>query len=951
MAGSLGTISGQVRLDVKQAVASYAALRAQNQRTVYALRGTSESFLGAGKVMATAGAVGVYAFGKMVMAAAEFERKMDFASAVSGATGEEIQKLSAYALELGKVTIYSAGQIADGFIELAKAGVTAEEMMTGVGEAMTSLGAAADIPLDQAGQIIVSSMSQFNQSVTEASRMVDILAGAANASIADITDLGVSLKYVGGIASQNNQSFEDTSTALALLANAGIRGSTAGTSLRQMLVSLPGVTVPAKNALKTMGIITADGANRFYDLHGNLKPLPQVFQILKDSLKGFNNQQKTTLLRQLFNNRAIGAAVELTDQGAKGFRKMWKEMSKVKAAEVAAERLDNLSGDLEILRGNIETLVIQQGGPFQKTMRKWVQAITELVQAFSDLDPSTQEAIIQGTALASVVLLVMGVIALIIGVIAQFIGSMLKMAAGLKFLGKAAKVLWSAFKLLRWVIAGPLVAGLGALAAALGISVGLLVAIIAVIAGVIAGVVLLYKKWAPFRDLVDAVSSALWEGMKAIGAFFKALVTDPGKAWDMLKAGMSQLGKWIGQLGGLIWEGLKAALGFIGDFVGQAIDWFLSLPGKLLGVIGDFVGKITSIMTFENIGYAIGFLIGTIIRLFISLGIKILSVLLGMGATMGAFFASLPGKIGYLIGFLVGRVVALMLSMGLRVNALVSSMVTSVIAFFQALPGRVIAFVTRMVLRAVALFQKIKRDGPRIISSMVTGIIAFFRALPGRVASALTTMVVKAVALFQRVKNRAITIAGNLATGFVDGIKGLPGLVGGIVGDVIQAFKDVIGKGWQVAKDFAAGLWNGFKKGLGINSPSYIEVAAWQITDVLDEELKTMANQTAKIQSLSRRLATTSFSIGDPNAVRAAESYVDLASMQARNMNRARTLMASSRSASGTAPSSESSSTTARLVEGYLHIDPSGRAYINGVAVDADDRRDSYNDMNSRMGG
>src|SRR6478735_12595047 len=119
---TLGTITGQVRLDIRQAVAAYAALRAQNARTTYALRGTGDSFVAAGQRMAVAGGAMVYGFAKVVNAAAEFERKMDFASAVSGTTGDKMQQLSDYALQLGKDTIYSAGEIADGFIELAKAG-------------------------------------------------------------------------------------------------------------------------------------------------------------------------------------------------------------------------------------------------------------------------------------------------------------------------------------------------------------------------------------------------------------------------------------------------------------------------------------------------------------------------------------------------------------------------------------------------------------------------------------------------------------------------------------------------------------------------------------------------------------------------------------------------------------------------------------------------------------
>src|SRR5690242_18655900 len=139
MAGMLGTISGQVRLDVRQAVAAYAAVRAQNARTVYALRGAGDSFVQAGQTMGVAGAGMVYVFGKAVKAAADFERKMDFFGAVTDTNKKKMAELSDYTLQLAQDTIYSADQIADGLIELGKAGVSADQIMRGIGDAMANL--------------------------------------------------------------------------------------------------------------------------------------------------------------------------------------------------------------------------------------------------------------------------------------------------------------------------------------------------------------------------------------------------------------------------------------------------------------------------------------------------------------------------------------------------------------------------------------------------------------------------------------------------------------------------------------------------------------------------------------------------------------------------------------------------------------------------------------------
>src|SRR5690349_21570121 len=147
----LGSISGQVRLDIRQAVAAYATLRAQNQRTVYALRGTGDAFVGAGKVMTGAGVGLIAIFGKAVSAAAEFERKMDYFGAVTDTNADKMARLSEFTLQLAADTIYSANEVAEGMVELGKAGVNAEQIMAGIGKAMTDLGAAGDIPLAESG--------------------------------------------------------------------------------------------------------------------------------------------------------------------------------------------------------------------------------------------------------------------------------------------------------------------------------------------------------------------------------------------------------------------------------------------------------------------------------------------------------------------------------------------------------------------------------------------------------------------------------------------------------------------------------------------------------------------------------------------------------------------------------------------------------------------------------
>lgn len=943
----LGTIRGRVSLDIRQAVASYAALRAQNAKTVYALRGTGDSLVATGRGMMVAGAGFVYAFGKAVSAAAEFERKMDYFGAVTDTNAGKMQKLNKYTLMLAQNTIYSANEIADGFVELGKAGVNADQIMRGVGKAMASLGAAGDIPLTESGQIITSVVSQFGLKAGDAVKVADLLAGAANASIADITDLGYSLKYVGGIAHTAGLSFDDVTTALSVLAKAGIRGSTAGTTLRQMIVSLPGTTDKATAALKDLGIITQDGTNRFYDQRGELKPLSQVYQILGDSMKGMTAEQKTNTLRTIFQTRALSAASVLMRAGTKGFKDMNKAMKSTTAMEVAHKRLDNLSGDLEILRGNIETLVIQAGGPFQETLRGWVRSLTKLVQAFGKLDPKTQKLIMQTIAVTGVTLLAMGAFNIIVGSILKFIAHSMKLWAGLKMLANIMKIVWTNS---RWLVT---ILG-GELAGALGVTTGVLLIIIAAVLAFIAVWVLAYKKIDIFRNAVNAWYGTIWKAIKAFGAFIKLLATDPGAAWDKIKHGadvaFQAILNWAKKIPGWLKSGLSKAAQEVSNFVGKVVEYLKSLPGKALGVITSFVSQVISLLTFRNAGYVLGYLLGTVVRIFVTLGARAIALTARMVTGVINFVKTLPGKIGYFIGFMVGRAVGLMIRLQAKMIGLMARAVAGVVRFVASLPGKVINFVASMVARTVGFMVNLAHDLPRLASEAVHGIINFVQQLPGKMAEFFSNAVSRARGALAKLPGIAIQFAQGAYNGIRNTLMNLPGIVWEALGAAITMFKSMVTSAYNAAKDFAGGLWKGFKDGIGMHSPSHIERAMWQIGDTMDVELKKMRKKTLDVQKLSRDMAKTSFTVGDPGAPSGITRYARLASMHRANQNRARMLQDPSRKLSvRDARRNDQRATHRGKAELEITNWHQGKGYMKGIAQDTIDDDYDYSDTLGRM--
>lgn len=998
MAGTLGTIRGQISLDVKQAIASYAAVQTANAATVAALRSSGTAFLAAGAVMGGAGLAILAGFGVAIKAAADFEKQLDFFGAVSNSTGAQMDAVRDKALQLGQDTRFSAGQIADSFVELGKAGVSADDIIGGVGEAVASLGAAADIPLDRAAQIVLSAVQTFGLGAGQAVHVADQLAGAANASIVEIEDLGVSLKYVGGIAASISIPIDDTVTALALLGKYGIRGSTAGTSLRQILVSLTGTSDKATTQLKELGIITADGANKFFDAQGKAKPLAEIFQILQDATSGLTEAQRLSTFKTIFNNRALAAAGVLTREGAAGFQTMTTEIGKTTALDVASKRLNNLAGDVEILKGNIETMFIKAGGPFQEFLRGIVQGATQLIQAFANLDDGTQQTILKFLLFAGIGLTVLGAISGIIGIFLRFGQAMLTLFNAINFV----------VNILKFLIVGIARLGIALLANPVGLIIVAIVALIAIF-------VLLYQKNEAFRNAIDKIWEALKTGFAAVLVFFQGLpaffsnlwntistgvtsawnaignfftVTVPGfftNAWNAVVSGVtgfistvnSNFQAWVASVGSFfsnLWSSIVAGVtGFIstvastlsgwvssiGSFftnawssittsvsamVTSVITFFQQLPGQASAIISSFIESVVSFFSQlpYRIGFAIGFLVGTVVNGFITLNNFLVNTASAIVTAVVGFFQQLPGRIATfftelyntgvtnftniknfltttasailtaVVGFfqqlpgrissffsdMYNRAVAIFSSFQSSASAFGSNVLNAIVNFFQQLPGWISSFFNDMANRARAAFESMRADvtakASAIVSavssfigqipervgsflsqmrdrassafssalsaassfgsSVVSSISNFFGQIPGRVGGFLSDMASRASSAFSTVISTASSMASSVVSAISGGLSALPGLVRGILGNVISAFQGVVSSAFNAAKSFASGLWDGFKSGLGINSPSFIEKQMVQITDVIGQETATMHGQVRQVQRLGNRL-------------------------------------------------------------------------------------------------
>lgn len=518
---SLGTAKGRIIIDyddkgLKIAGEDFEKTERSAQR---AGRGVAE----AGNKIALAGGVIAAGLALGAKTAIDFEKQISAIGAVSGATREELETLRKKALQIGTDTSFSATQAALAMEELAKAGISTTDILAGAADATVALAAAGGVELPAAAELAADAMNSFQLTAKDLPKVADLIAGAANSSSISVGDFGQSLKQVGAVANLVGVDFQDTATAIALMGKVGIKGSDAGTSLKVMLSNLQPVTKQQIALFKELGLVTQNGTNRFFDQKGELKNLASVSQILQDATKNMTSQQKQLTLETIFGQDAIRAAATLTREGAAGFETMATAMGKVSAEEVAAARLDNTAGAIEKLKGSAETAAISIGTILLPAINKIVGFLEKAANWFNGLSESTKNMIVNIALLASGILVFVGIAIKIY----QFVRAIQLLVAAIKAwtiwskIAQAATAVWAA---VQWV-----------LAAAMNATFLIVLAVIAIIALLVVGIILLWKKNETFRKIVLAVWDAIKKAIAAVVDWFKTKAVPFLKAaWDKI---------------------------------------------------------------------------------------------------------------------------------------------------------------------------------------------------------------------------------------------------------------------------------------------------------------------------------------------------------------------------------------------------------------------------------
>lgn len=803
----------------------------------------------AGGSMVDFGMKAIGAFATIVNEAAKFEREMDYVSAVTAASTDQMDKLNQKAIEMAKSSIYGPIEMAQAFVEMGKAGATVEQILGGVAEAAVQLAQAADIEIPFAGESLLNIMNTFQIQAAEATAVVDNLAGAANASSIDVMDMVYSLKYAGPVANALGIDLYSVNDALTILGKRSIAGSQAGTTLRMMMLRLGGDTAPARKAMEELGIITEDGANKFFTAEGKAKSLAEVMEILRVSMDGMTDKKKLSLMNDLFGQRAVTGAMVLMEEGAEGFAAIREEIERTTAADVAAERIDNLSGSIERLKATWSAMMVEAGNPFQEALKGWVDGIREFL-LFIDRLPGPVKTFLVGLVGA------IGVLSLFAGAFLLTIGNIVRMVRVMAEIGNAFRVFSGGAK------------AAAAANKALGASFLLnpMFLLVAVIAAIIAALVLLYFHFKPFRDFIDGLWQDIQKVWDAILGFFEGLPKRFSDAWDSVTKAFSGALDTITETASGVWEAIEDGLGraviFLRKLPGRIAGFFTSLPGIVAGAIGQLI-EILQRFLFQQLPGMLGFAIGFIIGFWIRLGILFISTTLGfLGDVLRFFVEWVPRIVGAVTRAAVG-------------------LVTAWFNFLMDLPQNTWNILMDILQAVIEWGPQIVAEGGSIAWGFVTEVISFLLQLPGMIWGILMDILGAMGQFAGQAFSAATNIGQNILNGIFNIVTGLPGLMWDILWGIIGGLENLAGNAWRAARSFGEGIWNGFASGLGIRSPSYIEEALFAIDDQVDITTKNLAAQVRNMQHMSRTIPDLNTGVIDVTpAAQVAMAELNLAALE-----------------------------------------------------------------------
>lgn len=534
-----------------------------------------------------------------IKTAATFESSLSKVTAVSGKSTTAVIKLAngtttlkQKAMEMGSKTKFSASEAADAMYYMGLAGWDATQMVEGL-DGVMNLAAASGEDLASTSDIVTDSLTGFGLKAKDASHFADLLAKTSSSSNTTVALMGETFKYVAPVCGSLGYSAEDAAIAIGLMANAGIKGSQAGTSLRSALINMVKPTNSMASKMKELGINVKNE-------DGSMKSLRETLVMLREKFSGLSESEKANAAATIFGKEAMSGMLAIINASDEDFNNLVNSVDGCTGAaeDMANTMNDNLNGQLTILKSTIETILIQFGDLMLPLIKKVVSALQGFATTLTNLNDGQREMIIKVVSLVACV-----------GPLLMIFGKLITIGIGLHSKFTALKTLFQVIK--------PVIGGISSTVLIVAAAVGVLVAAFSNLMNnnesfrtKIVGI------WKDIKAKFNAFSKGIVERLNKLGFEFES-ITDVLKAiWDtyckflapVFEATFSQIANilqeafdvitgildiFIGIFTGdweQVWTGIKEVFGGVWDFIVNtiktALDMIKGIADVFLGLFG-----------------------------------------------------------------------------------------------------------------------------------------------------------------------------------------------------------------------------------------------------------------------------------------------------------------------------------------------------------------------------
>lgn len=474
-----------------------------------------------------------------------FDTSMSKVAAVSGASGDELTTLKNKAKEMGASTKFTASEAADAFNYMAMAGWKTEDMIDGI-DGVLSLAAASGSDLATTSDIVTDALTAMGYGAKDAGKLADVMAAASSNANTNVEMMGETFKYAAPVVGAMGYSMEDTAKQIGLMANAGIKGGQAGSSLRAILSRLAAPPKEAATAMKALGISLTDS-------EGNMKSLDEVMGDLRKAFSGLSETQQTQYAKAIAGTTAMSGLLAIVNAAPADVDKLSEAIdnSNGAAKDMADTMMDNLGGDLTTLGSKFEGVQLEIYEKFEPALRSAIDVLDVLLDAVDFVVDHSTEFIAA------------------LGAMAAAIAAYLAYTTAITVMTKG----WAALT----IVTKAQAAAQAALNAVMALNpIGLL---IAAIVGLVAAFVILWNKSEAFRKFWIGI----WESIKAVtSTAFEAIKGFFGGLWENIKEVWSGLVEFFSG----VWASLQEILTPIAEWINTNV--FLPIKNFFTPILNFF---------------------------------------------------------------------------------------------------------------------------------------------------------------------------------------------------------------------------------------------------------------------------------------------------------------------------------------------------------------------------